>query len=281
MVSISMCHGWKRSSHARTASKTQSAYETRWENVIFSSSLGLGRAAACDCGTHRTFLLSFFSDKCAQRRRDSTCAVWLGLPCPSEETLHPWLSILCPEKILRKCLCWSESSLAAHVKRYVFWRLNAYYIVKPCLNRNNICFSNMAFYLFWRRELYHKKVGTEMPGKTKMRKRFPLNTEHWKTIMKKTKTKFFKDEAPIKHYLSLPSTSVSKQVSILRFVFFHTSVIAVLLLSFAISYFSSRHCWCLWENILVGLFHYESTLFQIYWNLYNQEIQIKNSDILF
>ena len=42
-----------------------------------------------------------------------------------QETLHPWLSKMCPVKILirlRKCAVWSESSLGASIGRYVFWR---------------------------------------------------------------------------------------------------------------------------------------------------------------
>ena len=47
----------------------------------------------------------------------------LSLRCTLEETLHPWLSNLRPGKIpirQRECACWSESSLSAHVSRYVF-----------------------------------------------------------------------------------------------------------------------------------------------------------------
>ena len=43
-----------------------------------------------------------------------------------KKTLHPWLSKMCPVKILirlRECAGWSESSLGAqcHIQRYVFW----------------------------------------------------------------------------------------------------------------------------------------------------------------
>ena len=47
-----------------------------------------------------------------------------SLRCPHEETLHPWLFKMRPVKILirlRECGGWSESSLGAHVRRYVFW----------------------------------------------------------------------------------------------------------------------------------------------------------------
>ena len=48
---------------------------------------------------------------------------------PYELTLHPWLSQLRPGKILiRLCECtgWSESSLDAHVHRYVFWPCDSF-----------------------------------------------------------------------------------------------------------------------------------------------------------
>ena len=47
------------------------------------------------------------------------------LCCLHAETLHPWLLKIRPVKILirlRECAGWSESSLGAHVRRYVFWR---------------------------------------------------------------------------------------------------------------------------------------------------------------
>ena len=49
--------------------------------------------------------------------------VLLESSCPHEETFHHWLSKLRPEKIpmrLRKCAVSSESSLGAHVRRFVF-----------------------------------------------------------------------------------------------------------------------------------------------------------------
>ena len=50
-----------------------------------------------------------------QRKLKSACAF----------ALHTWLSKMCPVKIvirLRECAGWSESSLDACVRRYVFWR---------------------------------------------------------------------------------------------------------------------------------------------------------------
>ena len=75
------------------------------------------------------------SDMCAQRRLRSACASAqsaLSLRCPHEATLHPWLSKMCPEKILIKLSEWSdrsESSLCADVRSYVFrsygsWHFN-------------------------------------------------------------------------------------------------------------------------------------------------------------
>ena len=48
-----------------------------------------------------------------------------SLRCPQEEILHTWLSKMRAVKILirlRESAGWSESSLGAHVQRYVFWR---------------------------------------------------------------------------------------------------------------------------------------------------------------
>ena len=65
-------------------------------------------------------------DMCAQRRLKSACASAQSdqnLCCPHEETLHPWLSRMRTTKIpirLRECAGWSEASLGAHVRRYVF-----------------------------------------------------------------------------------------------------------------------------------------------------------------
>ena len=76
------------------------------------------------------------SDMCAQRRLKSACASVQSdqnRRCPHEETLHPWLYKLRPVKILiRLCECavWSESSLGAHVERYVFWRISSYCVWK-------------------------------------------------------------------------------------------------------------------------------------------------------
>ena len=63
----------------------------------------------------------------------------ISLCCPHEETLHPWLSKIRPVKVLirlRECAGWSESSLGAHVRRYVFWRYGSFIlhgITKTCL----------------------------------------------------------------------------------------------------------------------------------------------------
>ena len=49
----------------------------------------------------------------------------LSLRCPHEEILHPFLSKKRPVMILirlHECAGWSESSLGAHVRRYICWR---------------------------------------------------------------------------------------------------------------------------------------------------------------
>ena len=56
-----------------------------------------------------------------------------SLRCPHEETLYHWLSETRTVKILirlRECAVWSESSLGAHVQRYVFWHYGSNVPVK-------------------------------------------------------------------------------------------------------------------------------------------------------
>ena len=69
---------------------------------------------------------------CAQRRQ-----INLSIPqsnqslrYPHEESLYPWQSKMCLVKILirlRKCAVWSESSLGAHVRWYVFWHYGSFH----------------------------------------------------------------------------------------------------------------------------------------------------------
>ena len=67
---------------------------------------------------------------CSQQGHKWACASaqsYQNLPCPHEETLRPWLSKMCPVRILislRKCAGWSESSLGAIVRRYAFWLMD-------------------------------------------------------------------------------------------------------------------------------------------------------------
>ena len=69
----------------------------------------------------------------AHRRLKSACASALTdqrYRCPHEHFLRPWSSKMRPMKILirlRECAVWSESSLGAHVRRYVFWCSGKYY----------------------------------------------------------------------------------------------------------------------------------------------------------
>ena len=66
------------------------------------------------------------TDMCAQRRLRSACTFVQSdqsLRCPLEDILYHWLSNMRTVKILiklRECACWSESSFATHVRRYVF-----------------------------------------------------------------------------------------------------------------------------------------------------------------
>ena len=64
-----------------------------------------------------------------------------SLHCPHEETLLPWLSKMLAVKILirlRECAVWSESSLGAHVRRYISWRFGS-----------NILFCRTASSMHW------------------------------------------------------------------------------------------------------------------------------------
>ena len=73
-------------------------------------------------------------DMCTKHFKDSNqpvhpCSL-ISLCYMQKETLHPWLSKMCPVKIqirLRICAVWSESSLGSHVRRYIFLRCCLYY----------------------------------------------------------------------------------------------------------------------------------------------------------
>ena len=55
----------------------------------------------------------------------------VSLSCQQEETLHSWLSKMCPVKILitlRECTGWSESSLGTHVWTHFFLTSRLKYI---------------------------------------------------------------------------------------------------------------------------------------------------------
>ena len=69
--------------------------------------------------------------RCEKRRHNSDCASAhsdQSFRCPHEESLHPWISKMRPVKILiRLCECagWSESSLGAHIPKYIFRRCDS------------------------------------------------------------------------------------------------------------------------------------------------------------
>ena len=69
------------------------------------------------------------SDMCAKRRLKSACTTAQSDRSPRrphEETSHPMLSKMRPVKILIRLHefgSWSESSLCAYVRRYIFWHL--------------------------------------------------------------------------------------------------------------------------------------------------------------
>ena len=73
-------------------------------------------------GEHEsTFLLTFASNEDSNQPAHPSDQ---SLRCPMVKTLHPWLSKMCPVKILIglcKCAGRSESSAVAHVRMYVFW----------------------------------------------------------------------------------------------------------------------------------------------------------------
>ena len=66
-----------------------------------------------------------------------------NLRCPFQETLHPWLSKTRPAKILirlRECAVWSESSLGAHIRKYVSGHFGSF--EKPISNRLHVRLSS-------------------------------------------------------------------------------------------------------------------------------------------
>ena len=91
------------------------------------------------------------SNMCVRQRLKSVCASTQSdqsLRCPHEETLHPWLSKICPVKILirlRECAGWSESSLGAHVRRYVVWNCDSYDAQDYWFAKGRIC-SEVVFH---------------------------------------------------------------------------------------------------------------------------------------
>ena len=92
--------------------------------IVFSYWTRMQTATALDhdIGSHghsiwATLWENVPSDMCAQRRLKSACASAQSdqsLHCPHEDTFHPWLPEMRPEKILiwlRECEGWSEISL--------------------------------------------------------------------------------------------------------------------------------------------------------------------------
>ena len=72
------------------------------------------------------------SEMCAQRdsNQPAHSRSLTSLRCPHDETLHTWLSQMRPVKIrirLRECAGWSQSSLGAHVRRFVYRRSGPYF----------------------------------------------------------------------------------------------------------------------------------------------------------
>ena len=82
------------------------------------------------------------SHMCTQRKFKSICASAQSAQSllPHKETFYPWLSKMRPAKILislRDCADWSESSLGAHVRRYVLWRCSFIIRRTKCGNTMN------------------------------------------------------------------------------------------------------------------------------------------------
>ena len=75
------------------------------------------------------------SDMCDKRRLKSACTSsqsYQKLRCVHEDTLRHWLSKRRLAKIqirLRECAVWSESSLGAHIRRYVCRICGSFYII--------------------------------------------------------------------------------------------------------------------------------------------------------
>ena len=93
------------------------------------------------CRSGRAMLCKFHLSATSETVRIDMCAQWRlksayfsghsdqSLHCPHEQILHPWLLKIRPVKNLirlRECAGWSESSLEANVRRYVFWRSGSF-----------------------------------------------------------------------------------------------------------------------------------------------------------
>ena len=71
----------------------------------------------------KTYLPTYAANEDSNQRAHPRSLI--SLRCPHEETLHSWLSKMRPVEILirlREGAGWSESSLGAHVRKYVLWR---------------------------------------------------------------------------------------------------------------------------------------------------------------
>ena len=105
------------------------------------------------------------SAMCAQWRLKPSCTsahTGKSLCGPHQETLHPKRSKMCPVKILiglRECAVWSESSLGAHVRRYVSGRFGSKIAsVSVKLNNPLLCF----LHLLESRSLYTEEVNLQI-----------------------------------------------------------------------------------------------------------------------
>ena len=72
-----------------------------------------------------------------------------SLCCPHDKTLRPWLSKMRLVKILirlRESAGWSESSLGAHIRTYVFWHWLIWLLDNKRFYKHKVIINKSVFY---------------------------------------------------------------------------------------------------------------------------------------
>ena len=92
-----------------------------------------------------TTLENVQSDVCPMKTHPRSL---IRVGCLPEETLQPWLPKMRQVKILirlRECAGWSESSLIAHVRMYVFSHCGSDIVFRRC-GSNNVSYGKLFIY---------------------------------------------------------------------------------------------------------------------------------------